>query len=175
MVNTRIAVCSVMVFALMLMLGSVQCTSGQSEAPSEPVRAGVNSEGFQPEPEALHVTVKIVLHKTGSDSWAIKEVAPKGPDICRTMGLPVCDGTQFLWTVVGYPMVAGESVIIKQAPPAPDCFQWDQWVIEGPNSAVTSGLPTCDGGKYGVFWPYDVEFWKDGVKKAETDPRGIVH
>ena len=178
MVKTRIAVCSLIACAVILLLSSVQCTAEQGEKPAEPEQSMVNTEGFEPRPEDLYVVVRIIIHPSGGGNWEIKAVTPKGPDICKNMDKPICDGTQFLWTVVGHPMAVGDRVIVRKASFAKSCFAWDEWVIDGPNSAITSGAVTCDMTpdemKYGVFWPYDVEFYQDGELKASTDPRGIL-
>lgn len=158
MVKTRIAVCAAMAFAVMVATGSVPCEA-------------------QPNP----VDVLIQITEAPPGTWTIQIVDPKGPDICRpSVSLPICQGDQITWKVTGKPLAQGEEVIIRQASVATvDCFATDQWTITGPANSVSSGPITCSisaqVSKYGILWPYDVEFWKDGAKKAETDPRGIVH
>lgn len=182
MVKTRMAMCATVALMVMCVLGSVYCTAEQSEAPAEAADTRVNRSAFQPEPQSLYVMVKILIHSTGNNTWTIKEVAPKGPDICNGMKWATCDGTQFLWVVIGHKLEEGERVVIKKASGSPSCFEWDEWVIEGPNnSAVFSGPSNCvstpEQEKYGVFWPYDVEFYlaESSEPAATTDPRGIVH
>lgn len=160
MVKTRIVVCGAVAFAVMVATGSVPCEA-------------------QPNP----VDVLIRITEAPPGTWNIEIVDPKGPDICRpSVSLPICEGDEITWKVTGQPLAQGEEVIVRQASVAPfDCFQQQSWTIKDstPNHSVSSGPITCpipaEVSKYGVLWPYDVEFWKDGAKKAETDPRGIVH
>ena len=57
MVKTRIWVGAPLAFALVLAMSSVQCTADQSEAPTEATTAKVRTDGFQPGPDDLRVTV----------------------------------------------------------------------------------------------------------------------
>lgn len=159
MVKTRIAVCSAIGFAVMLALGSV---------PSN----------------ALPADVFIFIIEAPPGNWTIHLANPKGPDICATMSLPICDGEHFRWEVKGGGLNAGEKVVILAAGVAPDCFGGKTtWEIIGPTDDEASPVPTysatCPSSKYGVLWPYDIQYWeldgKDWVMRVETDPRGIVH
>ena len=123
-------------------------------------------------------------------TWKIQVVDPKGPDICRTMDLPVCDGQSFRWKVTGKPLSEAQKVVVEAAAIAPDCFGGaTSWEITGSGSAdspIPSPSASCPldnsaYSKYGILWPYDVVLYQrenpeaEWVEVARSDPRGIVH
>ena len=102
-----------------------------------------------------------------------------------------CRGNEIKWKLEihgsggpGAGLGPNEEVKILNAPNHPACFSTIPFTFDNSNTSPPntppftheSGPPdpSCSQDKYGTYWPYVIEYWKDGYLEASTDPGGII-
>lgn len=120
------------------------------------------------------VIIAVLGQKKDADTQVIL-VKDRWVEICPQYN---CDGDEIRWRIVGRPLEADETMVIRDADPANHCFPNVPVTISFPNNVALSGLPlsNCVTGP-DHQWRYVVELYKAGIQNpiASTDPGAIIH
>ena len=134
-----------------------------------------------------NINVQIKLDRTATPTEIyVNTLGNRFVGVCKapiSANSKKCQGNGFEWRLVvqGSPgqLEEGEEVRIRNAPNHPDCFGLDPvHTFNSVNQNIhhESGEPAiaCTQHKYGTYWPYVIEYYKDGTRKATSDPGGII-